>query len=344
MKTRATKLFTILFLSCWGMTTGLTAQDNLQHEMRLLGRPLQDSIVLRWAPTTYQLWLNGNEYGYHITRTTIIKNGKYIKEKTTRLTKKPLKPKPLAEWEALVDKNDYAGVAAQAIYGDGFEVEAGDGEASMVDIINRSTEQENRFGFALFAADQSPEVARYSALWWTDHKVKPGEKYLYKVFPAQVAEGMTQDTAVFFTGVDEYMPLTAPANVKAEAGDQMVTLTWDKQYQSGLYNSFWIERSEDNGQQFKRLNAVPLVNTTPEGHDDANFHFYVDSLPDNETVYQYRVIGISVFGELSPASKTVSAEGFYKSSSVPQLKVKAGPQGQTVVLNWDFANEKQEKV
>jgi len=333
-----------LFIILLSLSTGLMAQDDIQHEMRLLARPLQDSIVLRWAPTTYQLWLNGNEYGYHITRTTLIKNGKYIRQRTTRLTKQPLKPRPLAEWEALVENNAYAGVAAQAIYGDGFEVEAGEGESGMVEMINRSTEQENRFGFALFAADQSPEVARYSALWLTDKKVKPGEKYLYKVFPAQVAEGVKQDTAVFFTGVDEYMPLTAPANVKAEAGDKMVTITWDKQYQSDLYNSYWIERSADKGQSFQRLNEVPLVNTTPEGHDEANFHFYVDSLPDNETAFQYRVLGISVFGELSPASKVVSAKGIYKISSVPKMTAKAGLQGQTVVLNWAFANEKQEKV
>lgn len=333
-----------LFIVFLSLSTGLVAQDDLKHEMRLLARPLPDSIVLRWAPTSYQLWLNGNEYGYHVTRTTIIKNGKNIKEKTTRLTKQPLKPRPLAEWETLVDKNDYAGVAAQAIYGDGFEVEAGDGEASMIDIINRSTEQENRFGFALFAADQSPEVAQYSALWFTDIKVKSGEKYLYKVFPAQVAEGMTPDTAVFFTGVDEYMPLSPPANVKAEAGDKMVTLTWDKQYQSELYNSFWVERSSDKGQSFRRLNDVPLVNTTPEGYDEANFHFYVDSLPDNETAFLYRVVGISIFGELSPASKVVSAKGIFKISSVPKMKAKAGPQGQTVVLNWEFSNDKQEKV
>ena len=339
------RIIMVLGLMLVGGQVKLLSQENdLKHEMRLVARPLPDSIVLRWAPTTYQLWLNGNQYGYHVTRTTIIKNGKYIKEKTTRLTKKPLKPLPLATWEALADKDDYAGIAAQAIFGDGFEVEADDGETSMIDIINKSTEQENRYGFALFAADQSTEVARYSGLYFSDKKVKAGEKYLYKVFPAQVAEGMQRDTAVFFTGVDEYMPLPAPLNVKVETADKMVTLTWDKAYQSDLYNSFWLERSANNGQSFQRLNNVPLVNTTPVGQDEANFHFYVDTLPNNETHYQYRVIGISMFGELSPPSKTVEAKGVYKISSVPQLKAEPGPLGQTVVLSWQFPNEKEEKV
>jgi len=333
----------VILMSCH---LSLTAQDDvdLKHEMRLLARPFPDSIVLRWAPTSYQLWLNGNQYGYHITRTMLIKDGKNTKGKTIRLTRKPLKPIPLAEWETLVDRDDYAGVAAQAIYGDGFEVEASEGETSMMDIINKSTEQENRYGFALFAADQSPEVARYSGLWLTDEKVRKGEKYLYKVFPAQVAEGIIPDTAVFFTGVDEYMALPAPLNVKAEEADKMITLTWDKVYQSDLYNSFWIERSNNNGKSFRRLNDVPLVNTTPVGRDEANFHFYVDTLPNNETKYLYRIIGISVFGELSPPSRNVQAKGVYKISSVPQLTAKPGPEGQTVQLSWQFPNEKGEKV
>lgn len=72
-----------LFIVFLSLFTGLIAQDKIQHEMRLLGRPFQDSIVLRWAPTFYQLWLNGNENGYQVTCTTIIKNVKYIKEPAT---------------------------------------------------------------------------------------------------------------------------------------------------------------------------------------------------------------------------------------------------------------------
>lgn len=342
MTTKQLIIFLILVLTT---LFHVNAQDDqLKHEMKLLARPLPDSIALRWAPTTYQLWLVGNQYGYHVTRTTLIRNEQFVKEEAIRLTKKPLKPQPLEKWEPLADRDDYAGVAAQAIYGEGFEVETDEGGSSIIDIMNRATEQENRLSFALFAADQSIEVARYSGLWLTDNNTKPGEKYLYRVFPAQRPEGMQADTAFFYTGVDEYMPLPAPIDVKAEPDDRMVTLTWDKQYQSQFFNSFWIERSHDGGQTFKRLNELPLVNTTPEGYDEANFHFFVDTLPDNATAFQYRVIGISVFGELSPPSDIVTAQGVYKISSVPVMKAQPGPTGETVQLTWEFPNEKHEKV
>lgn len=330
-----------LFIAC---TMVIQAQGEQKHEMKLLACPLPDSIVLRWAPTTYQLWLNGNQQGYHVTRTTLIRNDQFVKEPAIQLTSVPLKPLPLDLWESLADRDGYAGVAAQAIYGDGFEVETQKGETSLIDIMNKATEQENRFGFALFAADQSAEVARYSGLWLTDKNVKPGEKYLYRVFPAQVPEGMVVDTAIFYTGVDEYMPLPAPIDVKAEPGDKMVTITWDKKYQTQFFNSFWIERSKDDGKSFKRLNDVPLVNTTPEGYDEADFHFYVDTLPDNATAFQYRVIGISVFGELSPPSQVVATQGIYKISSVPIMKALPGSTGETVELSWEFPNAKNEKI
>ena len=323
---------------------GLKAQDNpLKHEVKLMARPMPDSIMLRWAPTTYQLWLNGNKFGYHVIRTTIIRNGEFVKEKSKQLTKQPLKPRPLDAWESLAEVNGYAGVAAQAIYGDGFDVETNEG-SSIIDIMNKATEQENRFGFALFSADQSTEVARFSGLWYTDQDVKKNEKYLYQVYAAQLPDGIQADTAVFYTGVDEFLPLPAPIDVKAEPDDKMVTITWDKQFQSQYFNSFWVERSDDDGKNFSRLNDVPLVNTTPEGHDEANFHFYVDTLPDNATAFQYRVIGISLFGELSPPSKTKITKGIYKISSVPTLTATPGPTGETVQLFWEFPNEKQEKV
>ncbi len=324
-------------------TTGLLAQHDLRHEMKLLARPMPDSTMLRWAPTTYQLWLLGNKYGYQVVRTTIMRGDEFVKEAPVTITKMPLKPLPLEKWEVLAEHDEYAGVAAQAIFGDDFEVETQESKGGMMDIVNKATEQENRLGFALFAADQSPDVAKYSGLWLTDKNVRAGEKYLYRVFPAHIPEGMVVDTAIFYTGPDEYMPLPAPIDVKAEAADKMVTITWDKQYQSLYFNSFWVERSSDGGKSFSRLNDLPLVNTTPEGYDDANFHFYVDTLPDNSATFHYRVIGITPFGEMSPPSKSVSTKGITTIKSVPVLKLNPGIGQPTVLLDWEF-NHQEEKI
>jgi hypothetical protein len=220
-------------------------------------------------------------------------------------------------WEQPAEHNDYAGVAAQAIYGDDFEVEAGDG-AGMVDILNRATEQESKLGFALLAADISPQVAKLSGLWFTDSDVRPGEKYLYKVWPVHQPGGEVTDTSYYYTGVDEYRTLPAPTNVMADPGDKNVTLTWEKSLQQGIYTGFWIERSIDEDNGFKRLNKSLLVNTTPEGYDEVNYHYYLDSLPDNHRDYFYRIIGVSPFGEEGPPSLVVKVNG-EKKLSMPRV-------------------------
>ncbi len=338
---------TILIFVGFSLCKVLAQKDEgIKHELRLLARPTSDSIMLRWAPTTYRFWLVGNKYGYRVTKTMLYKDGELVQNrKTILLTPEPLKPRPLSDWELLDANNDsYAGVAAQSIYGDSFDVEAGEEDMGMIDIFNKATEQENRFGFALFAADQSIEVAKHHGLMIIDKDVKPGEKYLYRVFHDSVPADMKKDTAFFFTGVDEYLPLPSPADVKAKGGDGSITITWDNKYQTDYFNSFWIERSQDGGKSFKRLNDLPMINTTQEGYDEAPYHYYLDTIPDNSKEYSYRVIGISVFGELSPPSKVVIAHGVDQITSVPLITNKYSGDGKTVTIEWEFANEKKERV
>ncbi|MFW6267526.1 MAG: hypothetical protein ACOC1E_00180 [Marinilabiliaceae bacterium] len=319
----------------WMLTPSVLAQDS-EDEIRLLARPMPDSILLRWAPTSYPLWLSGNKHGYMVNRTLILKNGEFVDNPVPELlTDSPLKPAPLEEWEETAEDNDYAGIAAQAIHGDGFEVDAGEENAGMLQIHNRATEQQSKFGFALLAADISPKVARLSGLWFTDRDVNPGEKYLYKVWQAHQPGDEVVDTAYYYTGTDEHRALPAPANVMAEPGDKSVSLKWERSLQEGIYTGYWIERSQDKESGFKRLNSSLLVNTTPEGYDEAAFHHYVDSLPDNQHDYFYRIVGVSPFGEEGPPSQVVEVKGEKKIKQAPRLvDTDASPEG--VDLTWEM--------
>nr|WP_321450587.1 hypothetical protein [uncultured Carboxylicivirga sp.] len=329
-----------------GIGMALMAQEDIApDELRLLARPTSDSIMLRWAPTTYNLWITGNKWGYTVTRTLMMKDGELLQNRTTEvLTPQPLKPRPLNDWEILDQTDPLSGVAAQCIYGDDLEAAPSAQNMGIMDIINKATEQENRYSFALYAADLSTRVAQYHGLMYVDKEVKKGEKYLYRVFPSQVAPGMKQDTAFFFTGVDEYLPLPSPMRLEATPNDRFVTLTWDNRYQSNFFNSFWVERSDDGGKQFNRLDEMPFINTTPEGYDDAPYNYYVDTLPDNRKTYYYRVIGLSVFGEKSPPSDTVKVKGISKISSVPRIIKKTVTPENTVELEWEFPNQSNDWV
>ena len=89
-----------------------------------------------------------------------------------------------AEWRPLMERNNYAAIGAQAIFGNSFDPETGT-EGEVVSLINRANEQENRFGFGLFAADHSFEAATAMGLAFVDRNVSPNETYLYRVFPTE---------------------------------------------------------------------------------------------------------------------------------------------------------------
>lgn len=340
---------TVVMLSlAMGLSTKVSAQakdasvEVDSSSVFLLVRALPDSIMLRWAPDNYRLWMIANKYGYNITRTCLIRNGAFVdKPITEMLTPAPLKPLPLAEWEAMAENNEYAGVAAEAIYGDGFEVDAG--SAGIMDIVHKATEQESRFGFALLAADLSREVAQASGLMFVDREARKGEKYIYRVFPAQVPEGLRVDTGYFFTGVDEYLPLPSPIDVKAEPGDKNIFLTWDAVSQQGYFTGFWVERSLD-GVDFERLDSSPVINTTPEGHEDSRFHFYRDSLADNSHSYYYRILGVTPFGETSSPSAIVEVKGINEIQSVPRITLAESFDGKSMTLEWEFEKAETEVV
>src|SRR5690554_4937478 len=97
----------MLLLVLWtsqGFGTDSRAEDVNRDSSAvfLLVRALPDSIMLRWAPDNYRLWMIGNKYGYKVTRTCLIRDGVVVGNPVTELlTPMPLRPMPLLEWETL---------------------------------------------------------------------------------------------------------------------------------------------------------------------------------------------------------------------------------------------------
>ena len=64
------------------------------------------------------------------------------------------------EWQKVVEKNDNAAIVAQSLFGESFEVEMGEQKDKLQGIVNKSQETEQRFAYALMAADLDFEVAK----------------------------------------------------------------------------------------------------------------------------------------------------------------------------------------
>jgi len=160
------KLIICLFLSiCFGIGS-LYAQDSTAQTPTVVvkARAKTNSILLRWGVNNKFAWKYGNQYGYTIERTTVLRDGKPLTTPVkVTLTGGAIKPKPFQAWESLVNSNDMAAVAAQAIYGEDFEMNNA-ANNKMVNVIQQSEELDRRFGFSLFAIDQDFEVAQFAGL------------------------------------------------------------------------------------------------------------------------------------------------------------------------------------
>ncbi|NJK94455.1 MAG: fibronectin type III domain-containing protein [Bacteroidales bacterium] len=237
------------------------------------------------------------------------------------------------------EEDNYAGIAAQAIFGKDFEVEAQG--SPVLNIYNRATVQQNRYSFALFAADQSPDVAKAMGLWLTDKTVKSGEQYLYLLYFAENATGMT-DTAFVTSGTDEVFPLQKPHFQEAEGSDRTIALSWKGPGGRQSYTSFELQRSDDGGSSFRKLNTSPLINTY-QNTDENDISFYMDTIPSTGKRYIYKVRGTNAFGEKGPFSDTIAVTAREILKENPQiLRHHPGPEG--MEITWALTDRSESLI
>ncbi len=302
--------------------------------VKLLAKVKSNSILLRWAPTDPTTWNSGNTNGYQIERYTIAKGTTLLsKPEKLNLNKDPFKPKPLEQWKNDALANKYSAIAAQAIYGKSFQVTATNPN-NLTDIVNQSRELEQRFSFALFAADQSFTTAKLSGLGLKDSTVKKDERYLYRVIALAGDSNVKMDTALFYIGLKDSVGLTPPINLQAKFGDRFAHLRWPRFAVEREYTSFIIERAEAKG-DFKRINTLPLINTLSK--EETHFQA-MDSLPQNGVEYHYRVRGMSPFGEIGPESERVSGKGFKILNATAAIK-SAKEDKEKIVINWQVSGD-----
>lgn len=309
-------------------------------KIEVIAKSYLDSIVVRWAPNSPEVWQYGNQYGYIIERSILARDTNYFLNNSEKkiLTSKPIKPIPLATWESLTQQNKYAGIAAQAIYGKSFEVV--DQSDSFITFFNQAKEMENRFSFSLFAADQSVDVAQAHGLRFVDQSVSKNERYLYRIHIPVPDSSLHIETGFIYVASRDTVVVPQPQQLEIEFGDRIAQLSWNKQYYDHIFTSYIVERTNNLAKGFERIQQPPIINPTSARQQPVRRMYITDSLPDNSATYYYRIRGVTPFGEISPPSDTVSGRGIPAVVSVhPMITNHRLLSDNRVKLQWEFPQE-----
>ena len=333
------KIYIVLFMLVVLYSATVVAQKKkaviAPASLQAIGRvdSVNKHIKLRWAPDNVKLWQQGNKYGYKLIRYTVLKNNKLETKPQAKILAEKLLPKPLQEWETLAEKDENAGVIAQAIYGDDFETSVTGGKQDMKTIMNKADEQEQRLAFALYAADMSYQAARYAALGYTDTDIKEDERYLYLVI---IQAPDKKDSTSVLIGYKDYRPLPYVEEVAADFGDKQVKLSWDYERYLKYFVSYYIERSPGEEDNYKRINEQPYISGNDIDGKKGKHVFYLDSLPDNQHTYAYRIRGVDAFGEIAPPSPAVKGKGKDNMLFVPYISKGYVSKDKKLHIAWEF--------
>ncbi|CAZ95458.1 Fibronectin type-III repeats protein [Zobellia galactanivorans] len=299
--------------------------------------------MLRWAVDQALGWKIGNEYGFYIERSTISRNGEAVVPiERKMLVKRPLKPRPLEEWETLANQDQNIAVLTQALFGETFKTLAPKtGVLGKITAVNDELEQ--RFTFALLAAEQSFEGAKLAGWGLEDTSIVPGEGYVYKVTVAlpedaniKIKEGST------YAGTHLYEKLPQPIGLAGIFKDSHVVLSWNYNLLSSIYTSYIVEKSADS-LNFEKQNQQPIFNASPYPNDNNIALYYTDSIPNDKSFY-YRIKGKTAFDEVGPASSIVQGKGKKSLEYVPRIYKKEIPTDNRATLYWEIKEEGNELI
>jgi uncharacterized protein len=318
--------------------TGLS--QNKGAAVMVTARAQKDKILVRWGINTPTEWQRAHKKGFVVNRFTIKRDGKLLPEpEKVVVTKTPLVPAPLPKWMDLIQKDNNAAIIAQSIYGESFKVtDAKEGPLSK--IVNIAAELDQRYTFALYAADMSFEGSKLAGWGLEDTDVKPNEVYAYQV---SVFNSPKVKNSSYVVGLKDFEPLPIITDFTAIPDDKKIVLSWDYDTYKKIYTSFMVEKSE-NGVDFSSISKTPIVNLNDNPNKPSRSMYYIDTVAVNNKKYQYRLYGVSAFGEKGQITKPITVEGVGSLVNPPRITNYQIEPDNSVTLEWEYETAAEQNI
>ncbi|CAI9429342.1 Fibronectin type-III domain-containing protein [Candidatus Ornithobacterium hominis] len=326
-----------------GIAFSQNKEEQREPQIRLKVESKQDRVLLRWAVDEPVAWQKANKIGFVLKRYTLIRDGKLLEnpeEKNLGI----FQPASEEKWKAIIETNNNAAIVAQSMFGESFEVEMGN-QGELQNIINKSQEIEQRFAYALMAADLDFEVAQLAGWGYVDTDVEPDVRYVYtvKLNPKNNTKSLQIEKGSGIAELSKEWELPKPLDFIGIFKDQAVTLSWNYFMLRDTYTSYYIEKSED-GTHFTTLSNLPVMNMNDTEGRQVQGMVFVDSLAQNNKEIAYRIRGKTIFGDYGPYSEVVSGEGKKSLEISPSILDFDIDDNENITITWDFPKESESEI
>lgn len=300
-------LFILSFAPATATPTTFAAAQNAapaeDDPIKLLARPYGDSILLRFAPADFATWKTMQQNGVMIERR------KGPSQPWQPVAAERLMAYSVDDFIGLTDTdNPHIVAVAEALHGEVLPQTGDAPTGPMARVKKQLEEQEQRYFLAVVNADLSAAAA--TALGWrfVDRNTVRGVPYTYRV---RLLPAVGQATPPVLSNEvklrpNETFPWGPVRLLEAEETEKKVILRWPKVPSRDRYIAYYLEVSDD-GQQFRRMNEVPLIKT--DAGPDSDFFEHTIELTTNYQPRYYRLIGINAFAERSAPGDAVVAQG-----------------------------------
>lgn len=317
------KLVSILFLLLVS-TIANAQEDSVKASIKVLGRYKNNAVELRWVPTSASTWRIGNKSGYIIERMELGNDD----AKAQRIAVvKPYQPK---DWETKTDlQNDFVRATREAIMSVPNTPLANDDFDKMLKYQN---DENGIFLTFVLCTNMNTQAVEAAGLKFIDKTIIKGKAYAYKIsIPNSTRE--EDGSMIFINNTTTEAKSIAPKGLRLEEEEGAIKLFWNYKFNHTLFAAYYIERSEDGGKSFSSLNKIPLIFSAKDAQEIS----YIDSVK-NYIPYQYRIKGITAFGDNSEVSEPIIGFGRDKTPAIPASNVRADGDRNKITVTWMLTN------
>jgi len=325
----------ILFIALFFCGVGIGQNNTLPVPKETL-KPLmvqtkasEVGLRVKFIPPNAQVWLQSVENGFTVKR-VLLEAGK---ESSKLLTPSSIKPAVSSDFsdKELAEAQDQ--LLWQPI--EKYKEKVAEGK-----LFQAGMALEEVYAYYILVTTREAEASRRSGMEFVDEAVKKGEVYRYEISIAGV-EKTLENSATFIHTAGA--PMAKAPSVYSENGDKVALLKWQHNPDYSPFVAYYLERSEDE-KNFTRVAQEPIYYTNKSQRDtaffsNANMLYYRDTLLLNEKKYQYRLVGLDYFGELSEPSLVTEVISFDQTApAIPdsyKVKVVGVRKQEKIILTWD---------